>query len=104
MDTETQKINLLVEIVEHLLVADEGGPIDPVAKASCIGAYVRLCSLTRDESVDRYITSPPTGKLFNIHFPANPEGFMVIDAIDHPSGYFTAQDGPIFRKEGRKSA
>ena len=169
MDSETQKTNLLVEIVEHLLVAGEGGPIDPVTRASCIGAYVRLCSLTRDEPVDCYITSPSTKGLYKMHLPANPEGFlaqliqplviqrdpaelcalistlngclldstvhgrvklnilnvenslvrqavmidlpadsidlgrsfcsirreMLIDAIDHPSGYFTVQDAPV---------
>jgi hypothetical protein len=72
VDLETQKTNLLVEIVEHLLATGAGGPIDPIARTSCIGAYVRLCSLTRDEPVDRYITSPSTGKLFKIHLPANP--------------------------------
>jgi len=39
VDLETQKTNLLVEIVEHLLAIGAGGPIDPIARTFCIGVH-----------------------------------------------------------------
>lgn len=82
VELETQKINLLVEIVEHLLATSSGGSIDPIARVACIDAYVRLCSLTFHESIDRYITSTSTGMLLKIHLPTNPEGFLA--QLIHP--------------------
>ncbi len=76
MQLDSHGIDLLVQIVEHLLVTSTGGPVEPVARAACVNNYVRLCSLSPDEPIDHYITSPSSGKLYKIHLPANPEGFL----------------------------
>jgi hypothetical protein len=76
MQLNSRGIDLLVQIVEHLLVTSKGGPVEPAARTACVNNYVQLCSLSPDEPIDHYITSPSTGGLYKIHLPANPEGFL----------------------------
>jgi len=76
MDTEAQRIQLMVQILEHLLASRTGQPVDPISRVACISAYAQLCSLNPDEPVDHYINAPSTGALYKIHLPANPEGFL----------------------------
>lgn len=76
MQLDSHQIDLLVQILEHLLVTSTGTPVEPVARAVCVSNYVQLCSLTPNEPIDHYITSPSSGALYKIHLPANPEGFL----------------------------
>lgn len=64
---------LLEQILEYVLA---GRPVDPVAGAACLGAYVQLSSLNSSKSIDRYLNSPSSGTLYKLHLPANPEGFL----------------------------
>jgi len=76
MDAEAQRIQLMVQILEHLLASRTGQPVDPISRVACVSAYVQLCSLNPDEPVDLYINAPSTGALYKIYLPASPEGFL----------------------------
>jgi len=64
---------LLVQILEYIL---QGHPGEAVAGTACVGAYVQLSSLNYSKSIDRVLTSPSSGSLYELHLPANPEGFL----------------------------
>jgi hypothetical protein len=76
MELTAEAVPRLVRIVEYIEKAADRGPIDPVARIECIDDYVRLCSLYPDQPIDSYKTSNVTGKLYKVHLPANPEGFL----------------------------
>ncbi len=77
MPLSGEAVALLVRIVEYIEKAADQGPVGPEARVRCIRDYARLSSLSVNEPIDSYITSNVTGRLYKLHFPANPEGFLV---------------------------
>jgi hypothetical protein len=76
MNVDEVRVQLLVQILEHVVKTSQGPPIDAKARASCARLYIQLCSLNPDEPIDRYLTLPSTGALYKLHLPASPEGFL----------------------------
>jgi hypothetical protein len=76
MELTAEAIDRLVRIVEYIEKTADRGAIDPIERVGCVSEYVHLCGLYPGQPIDSYITSNVTGKLYKIHLPANPEGFL----------------------------